>query len=169
MIIFLHELAYRSEKYRSSMENTREQLLASLERLGISPEQVEGMEDSPKDNQLYQLMGIAPLLKTAKMLTEHYNWYIGTVKGPMKLLISDNPMQGIVLGFNDIGREILAELRKKGKMPFVTKPADSTELGTAALRQRELSNRADALFTLATPTKTDSGEYVKKSPFIKKQ
>ena len=102
MIIFLHELAYRSEKYRSSMENTREQLLASLRRLGISPEQVEGMEDSPKDNQLYQLMGIAPLLKTAKMLTEHYNWYIGTVKGPMKLLISDNPMQGIVLGFNDI-------------------------------------------------------------------
>jgi len=77
------------------------------------------------------------------------------------------PVYTTVLGFNDIGREILAELRKKGKMPFVTKPADSTEFGTAALRQRELSNRADALFTLATPTKTDSGEYIRKHPFAK--
>lgn len=102
LIIFLHELAYRSEKYRSNMENIREQMLVSLNRLGISPEQVKGMEDTPKDNQLYQLMGIVPLLETAKMLVEQYNWYIGTVKGPMKLLISDNPMQGIVLGFNDI-------------------------------------------------------------------
>lgn len=102
LIIFLHELTYRSEKYRSSMENMREQTLNSLQRLGISPEQVDGMDDTPKDNQLYQLMGISPLLKTAKMLTENYNWYIGTVKGPMKLLLSDNPMQGIMLGFNDI-------------------------------------------------------------------
>ena len=102
LIIFLHELTYRSEKYRSSMENIRNQTLSFLQRLGVSPDQVEGMENTPKDNQLYQLMGIPPLLKTAKMLTENYNWYIGTVKGPMKLLISDNPTQGIMLGFNDI-------------------------------------------------------------------
>lgn len=102
LIIFLHELTYRSEKYRSNMENIREQMHSSLNRLGIPPEKVKGMDNSPKDNQLYQLMGIAPLLDTAKMLIENYNWYIGTVKGQMKLLISDNPMQGIMLGFNDI-------------------------------------------------------------------
>ena len=79
LIFFLHELTYRSEKYRSSMENIREQMLSSLQRLGISPEQVEGIQNTPKDNQLYQLMGISPLLKTAKMLTENYNWYVGTV------------------------------------------------------------------------------------------
>ena len=33
---------------------------------------------------------------------ENYNWYIGTVTGSQKLLISDNPAQGIILGFNDI-------------------------------------------------------------------
>lgn len=102
LIIFLHDLTYRSEKYRSSLENIREQRLSSLQRLGISPERVEGIQNTPKDNQLYQLMGISPLLKTAKILIENYNWYIGTVKGPMKLLISDNPTQGIMLGFNDI-------------------------------------------------------------------
>lgn len=102
LIIFLHDLAYRSEKYREQLDSIREQTLTHLGRMGISPEQVDGLEETGKDNQLYQLVGIAPLLKTAKMLIENYNWYIGTVSGKMKLVISDNPAQGIFLGFNDI-------------------------------------------------------------------
>lgn len=102
LIIFLHDLAYRSEKYRDQLDNIREQTLMHLEKMGITAEQVEGMDKTGKDNQLYQLVGIAPLLKTAKKLTENYNWYIGTVSGNMKLVISDNPAQGIMLGFNDI-------------------------------------------------------------------
>lgn len=102
LIIFLHDLAYRSEKYRDQLDNIREQTLMYLEKMGITAEQVEGMDKTGKDNQLYQLVGIAPLLKTAKKLTENYNWYIGTVSGNMKLVISDNLAQGIMLGFNDI-------------------------------------------------------------------
>ena len=102
LIIFLHDLAYRSEKYRDQLDNIREQTLMHLEKMGIAAEQVEGMDKTGKDEQLYQLVGIAPLLKTSKMLVENYNWYIGTVQGTMKLVISDNPAQGIRLGFNDI-------------------------------------------------------------------
>ena len=102
LIIFLHGLAYRSEKYRNQLDNIREQSLMQLKEMGIDPEQVAGINTTGKDNQLYQLVGIAPLLKTAKMLVENYNWYIGTVSGTMKLVISDNPAQGIMLGFNDI-------------------------------------------------------------------
>lgn len=102
LIIFFHTLAYRSEKYRDSLDNVKQQMLVHLEKLGISSNDVEGMDKSGKDNQLYQLSGIAPLLRTAKQLVENYNWYIGTVAGPMKLVISDNPAQGIMLGFNDI-------------------------------------------------------------------
>lgn len=102
LIIFLHDLAYRSEKYRDQLDNIREQTLMHLGKMGITVEQVEGMDKTGKDNQLYQLVGIAPLLKTAKELTENYNWYIGTVSGNIKLVISDNPAQGIMLGFNDI-------------------------------------------------------------------
>lgn len=102
LIIFLHDLSYRSEKYREQLDNIREQTLIHLERLGVSPDKVEGIEQTGKDNQLYQLVGIVPLLKTAKMLLENYNWYIGIVSGNMKLVISDNPAQGIFLGFNDI-------------------------------------------------------------------
>lgn len=102
LIIFLHDLAYRSEKYREQLDSIREQTLTHLKRMGISTEQVDGLEETGKDSQLYQLVGIAPLLKTAKMLVENYNWYIGTVSGKMKLVISDNPAQGLFLGFNDI-------------------------------------------------------------------
>lgn len=102
LIIFLHDLAYRSEKYRDTLDSVRNQALSHLEELGITPDQIDGAERTGKDNQLYQLVGIAPLLKTAKMLVENYNWYIGTVSGKMRLVISDNPAQGILLGFNDI-------------------------------------------------------------------
>lgn len=102
LTIFLHELTYRSEKYRNSLAIIREQMFLSLQRLGISSEMIKNMSITAKDYQLYQLLGISPLLKTANMLIENYDWYIGIVNGPMKLLISDNPTQGIILGFNDI-------------------------------------------------------------------
>ena len=70
--------------------------------------------------------------------------------------------------FNDSGRELLSELRKKEKrISIITKPADTEGLGESAARQAYLDRRADSLFTLATPGKTESGEYVKKHPFIK--
>lgn len=74
-----------------------------------------------------------------------------------------HPVYTTVLGFNEIGKEILSELRKKGKMPFITKPADAPQLE----RQTILDRRADSLFTLAMPTKKGSGEFIKKHPFIK--
>lgn len=55
-----------------------------------------------QETQLYQLLGISPLLKTAEKLETRYLWYFGTVGGTQKLIISDNPAQGIWLGFNDI-------------------------------------------------------------------
>ena len=77
------------------------------------------------------------------------------------------PAYTTVLGFNEKGKEILSSLRKKDKIPFLTKPSDSSAFGDCASRQRELDRRADSLFTLALPNKTSSGEYMKKRPFIK--
>lgn len=91
LIIFLHDLAYRSEKYRESLDNIREQTLTHLEGLGISPDKAKGIGQTGQDNQLHHLVAIASLLKTAKMLIENYNWYIGIVSGKTKLVIFDNP------------------------------------------------------------------------------
>jgi len=102
LLIFLHTLAYRSEKYREQLDDIRTQTISHLETLGISADQVKGLGKTGKNDQLYRLLGISPLLKTAKKLMENYNWYIGSVTGSQKLVISDNPAQGIILGFNDI-------------------------------------------------------------------
>ena len=102
LVLFLHELAFRSEKYRETIDNTRSQLLSFLDKLGVDSNAVEEVRKTGKEVQLYQLMGIQPAVNTAKSLIENYNWYIGTVPGQMKLLISDNPAQGIMLGFDDI-------------------------------------------------------------------
>lgn len=102
LVIFLHELAYRSEKYRDTIDNIRSQTIDFLNKLGVDKDAVEEVEKTGKEVQLYQLMGIRPIVDTAKSLIENYNWYIGTVPGEMKLLISDNPAQGVMLGFNDI-------------------------------------------------------------------
>lgn len=48
------------------------------------------------------MIGVKPLLETAHNLTECYNWYFASVSGKLKLLISDNPLQGVIEHFNGI-------------------------------------------------------------------
>lgn len=102
IIIFLHELVYRTEAFRDSIDKIHKHALEWIEKLGINEEDVEGIGKDGKTTQLYQLLGLAPLFKTARSLMGNYNWYIGEVPGKMKLLISDDPAKDIGLGFNDI-------------------------------------------------------------------
>lgn len=102
IILFFHDLAYRTEKYRDMMESIRGQTFAHLERLGVDINKYIGTSKSAKDTQLYQLLAITPSLETMTKLVENYNWYIGIVSDKMKLIVSDNPAQGIWMGFNDI-------------------------------------------------------------------
>ena len=101
LIIFLHDLAFRTEAYRNQIDNISNQLRSHLLRLGIDSAQAKELHTG-QETQLYQLLGISPLLKTAEKLETRYLWYFGTVGGTQKLIISDNPAQGIWLGFNDI-------------------------------------------------------------------
>lgn len=109
IIIFLHELAYRTEAFRTSLDNIRDQAVGKIAEMGIDINDVEGMEKDGKDIQLYELFGIAPLLKTTQMLMDNYNWHMGIVQGKMKLLISDDVAKNIWLGFNDICIPISSE------------------------------------------------------------
>ena len=102
IIIFLHDLSVRSEKYRMQLENVRVQELSHLEKMGIDPSRVEGMDNTSKDSQLYGLLAFSPLIETTKYLINNYDWYIGAACGKMKFIISDDPAQGVRLGFNDI-------------------------------------------------------------------
>ena len=66
-----------------------------------------------------------------------------------------------VLAANAKGRAILAELRHTSPVPVVIKPADAPDC-----RQRDLSDRADALYTLAMQTPRESGFFKRFSPFM---
>lgn len=66
------------------------------------------------------------------------------------------------LGANERGREILSELRKKdGDIAIVTKPADAPEC-----RQKELSDRADSLYSLGYGNVRTSDFIYKKRIYI---
>lgn len=66
-----------------------------------------------------------------------------------------------VLGANANGRRLLSELRRTCPVLLVTKPADAPDC-----RQRELSDRADALYTLAMQAPQNSGFFKRQSPIM---
>ena len=71
-----------------------------------------------------------------------------------------------VLGFNENGRKLLAEVRKKGSIPTVVKPSDAKDLGAYAIRQFELSRKIDSMYTLLSSDAEESGKYITSSPVI---
>ena len=82
--------------------------------------------------------------------------------GVTKADLDAKPEYTSVLAANSVGREILSSLRKKESgMKIVTKSADTPEC-----RQRELSERADALYTLAIPTPKEAAYLAKKKIYI---
>lgn len=116
MIIFLHDLAYRSEVFRDCVVPTGN---SRFDEILLS-------DNFGKTLQNYQLAGISPLLKTAYLLVTEYNWYVGTVDGAMKLLVSDNPAQGIIYEKDDIciplsGDTAIIFRRKQPKAPLDSK------------------------------------------------
>ncbi len=71
------------------------------------------------------------------------------------------PAYFTVLAANAKGRAILAELRRNNPVPIVIKPADAPDC-----RQKELADRADALYTLGMQTPQGSGFFKRFSPFM---
>ena len=67
-----------------------------------------------------------------------------------------------VLAMNSTGRELLSQIRKTSCVHVVTKPADAPENS----RQAQLTDTADAYFTLALPRPRDSGFFKKMSPYV---
>ena len=66
-----------------------------------------------------------------------------------------------VLAANEKGRKILAELRRTCPVPLITKPADAPDCP-----QRTLTDRADALYTLAMQSPQNAAFFTRQSPVI---
>jgi predicted nucleotidyltransferase len=76
------------------------------------------------------------------------------------------PEYTLLLATSLRGLEYLKRIRGKTRIPIITKPADARELGGGAARQRHLSERADALWTLMLKSPAPAGELTKGRPVI---
>ena len=110
MVIFLHSLAYRTKQFRDQMDainNKTEKWLNSMcDNLGLDEEtkkkNIETNCSTGKNTQLYQILGIKPVLETMQMLQYNYEWYEAVNNTELDFVISDNPAQTVRNGFNDI-------------------------------------------------------------------
>lgn len=124
--------------------------------------------------------GLEYRIKDAALSTDNLKdmeWYASTKKytkakirramlfamlGVTKSDLDAEPQYTSVLAANATGRELLSSIRKEtGNMKIVTKAADAPNC-----RQRELSERADALYTLVIPKPQCSGYLSKKKIYI---
>ena len=124
--------------------------------------------------------GLEYRIKDAALSTDNLKdmeWYASTKKytkakirramlfamlGVTKSDLDAEPQYSSVLAANAPGRELLSSIRKEtGNMKIVTKAADAPNC-----RQRELSERADALYTLVIPKPQCSGYLSKKKIYI---
>lgn len=109
LLIFLHQMIYRVDSFREHNNYLDQQLVEFLQTMGLSEEEIiavkakHGMRETPKENQLYQIVDIGSTFRTAITLLENYDWYYGIVDNKnANLVTSDNPAFQFFLGFNDI-------------------------------------------------------------------
>ena len=83
-------------------------------------------QDTGKNTQIYQILGIKPVLETMQMLQYNYEWYEAVNNTELDFVISDNPAQTVRNGFNDICIPVSSNkaiiFRIKGKTaPLISK------------------------------------------------
>ncbi len=84
--------------------------------------------------------------------------------GVTKSDIRTSPGYTLLLGANEVGRELLAKNRKDKQINVVTKPADAPK----STAQYALSEKLDALYGLARKNKLVTNEFVKRGAYIEK-
>lgn len=107
LIHFLHSLSIRTVAQRSQIANIYRQTADWLKQLNISSNQeiAEYCNSTPEEYakkcQIGKLLSRDAALEFAKMVMLNYNWYYGIVNSPLKLIVSDNPVQLLSMGVND--------------------------------------------------------------------
>ncbi|MGI6167483.1 MAG: nucleotidyltransferase family protein [Eubacteriales bacterium] len=76
------------------------------------------------------------------------------------------PEYTLLLAASQQGLKYLKKIRGKTQIPIITKPADVRALGESSARQRHLSGRADALWTLMLKSPAPAGELTRARPVI---
>ncbi len=93
-------------------------------------------------------------------------WYsfLGVTSSDVRAL----PEYTQVLAMDDIGRTLLKRIKKMSDFPVITKPSSYKEHSESVISQKELSNRADAVFDLTLKCSNSAKDALTFTPYVKK-
>ena len=92
-----------------------------------------------------------------------WNTYFGVTSSDVRAL----PSYTQVLAMDSVGRSLLKRIKKMSDFPIITKPSSYKDLGDTVNRQKELSNKADAVYGL-TLKNANSGRFsLTFTPYVK--
>ena len=91
------------------------------------------------------------------------NIFFGVTSSDVKML----PRFTQVLAMDGIGMQILKRARKS-ELKILTKPSDYKHFDSAELRQKMLSDNADAIFELTKPIPKHGKSVLTFTPYVKK-
>ncbi len=116
-------------------------------------------------NNIQTLIRLAETKKFTRARIRRAVWYsfLGVTSSELKAL----PLYTQLLAANEKGRMMLKEIRKRGRIPVLTKPSDTDSLSAEALAEKERSDRADSVFQLTKPIPADGCYAVRFTPYVK--
>jgi hypothetical protein len=83
-------------------------------------------------------------------------------------MVKEYPRFTQVLAMNDSGRRVLKGIKKSESFACITKPSDFTHLSPEIISQKELANKADAIYALTLPGNVPGSYPLTFTPFVKK-
>lgn len=88
--------------------------------------------------------------------------------GVTSSIVKEYPRFTQVLAMNDTGRKVLKGIKNSTGFACITKPSDYLHLSPDVIAQKELANKADAIYALSLPGDIPGAFPLTFTPFVKK-
>lgn len=92
------------------------------------------------------------------------NVFFGVTSSELNTL----PQYTQILAMDNLGMQILKKKRKLSDFQILTKPSDFKAFDEVALRQKQLSDKADSIFELTKPIPRAGASWLTFTPYVKK-
>ena len=90
--------------------------------------------------------------------------YLGVTSSDVR----NEPCYTQVLAMDSLGKRLLKEVKKSGRIEVLTKPSATERLNGAALMQKQLADAADSVFQLTKPREVDGAYHITFTPYVKR-
>lgn len=125
------------------------------------------ISNSFKANDILTLLALTETKKYTRARIKRVIWY--SFFGVTSSEFNTPPLYTQVLAMDGKGKAMLKKIGKQGEIPVLTKPSKLDGLSEAALRQKNLADKADSIFQLTKPVPADGCFSLKFTPFIKSE